>query len=282
MSHDPHEGSLSTKLPPPRDIAKHYNRLLQELEGEYIQQRWGDSEIKRRHYHQTELAISRALSELAPPGDVLEIGCGPAVWTPLFLAEASAVSLLDISEEMLKQARTRINGLDGGAHAAKVRYTCGDFIEADLSGMSYDTVVSARAFEYMSDKQAFVDKAFSVLRPGGSLVLVTKNKNWYDLRKSTRELSRLPRAEIPVERAMQLDLVGWREALTMLGRAGFSSTRAYPVIIGSYDLPFLSRPAGLAFADFLHRVTYRRRLGGIVGLIDPLMESFLVVGTRKR
>src|SRR6476661_2338546 len=85
ISPDSDEGSLTTKLPPPRDIAKHYNCLLQDLEGEYIQQRWGDSEIKRRHYRQTELAIGRALERLDSIGDVLEIGCGPAVWTPLFL-----------------------------------------------------------------------------------------------------------------------------------------------------------------------------------------------------
>jgi len=282
MSPDSHEGSLSTQLPPPRDIATHYNRLLKELEGEYIQQRWGDSEIKRRHYRQTELAISRALSELPSVGDVLEVGCGPAVWTPLFLSSAKSVSLLDISEEMLKQARARIDGLAGGAHADKVRYTCGDFIEAPVPAASYDTVVSARAFEYMSDKQAFVDKAFSVLRPGGTLILVTKNKNWYDLKKSTRILSRLPREQIPVERAMQLDLVSWRQALGMLARAGFSSNRAYPVIIGSYDLPLLSRPAGLALADLVHRYAYRRRFDTVVRLLDKLTESFLVTGTRKR
>jgi SAM-dependent methyltransferase len=272
---------LTTKLPPPGDIAKHYNCLLQDLEGEYIQQRWGDSEIKRRHYRQTELAIGHALKGLVSVGDVLEIGCGPAVWTPLFLSEARSVSLLDISEEMLKQARARIAGLDDGKNVAKVSYTHGDFIQVDVAKRGYDTIVSARAFEYMSDKQAFVDKCFSVLRPGGTLILVTKNRNWYDLKRSTRVLSRLPAEEIPVERAMQLDLVGWRDALGMLSRAGFAERCAYPVIIGSYDLPLFSRRAGLAIADLLHRVAYRRSLDSFIRVLDPLTESFLVVGTRK-
>ncbi len=275
------EGSLTTKLPPPRDIADHYNRLLQDLEGEYIQQRWGDSEIKRRHFRQTELAIGRALEQLGSIGDVLEIGCGPAVWTPLFISDARSVSLLDISEEMLKQARTRIATLGDGKNAAKVRYTHGDFIEVEVAKAAYDTIVSARAFEYMSNKQAFVDKCFSVLRPGGTLILVTKNRNWYDLKRSTRVLNRLPADQIPVERAMQLDLVGWRDTLAMLARAGFSERAAYPVIIGSYDFPLFSRRPGLAIADLLHRVAYRRQLDSVVRVLDPLTESFLVVGTRK-
>jgi ubiquinone/menaquinone biosynthesis C-methylase UbiE len=272
---------LTTKLPPPRDIAKHYNSLLQDLEGEYIQQRWGDSEIKRRHYRQTELAIGRALERLESLGDVLEIGCGPAVWTPLFLAGAGSVALLDISEEMLKQARARIARLDAGKHAAKVRYTQGDFLEVDVAKRSYDTIISARAFEYMSDKQAFVDKCLSVLRPGGSLILVTKNRNWYDQKRSTSALERVPADQIPVERAMQLDLAGWRDALAMFARAGFSSTAVYPVIIGSYDLPLFSRRPGLAIADWLHRFAYRRRMNSVVRVLDPLTESFLAVGTRK-
>src|SRR4051812_37205062 len=275
------EGPLTTKLPPPRDIAKHYNRLLQDLEGEYIQQRWGDSEIKRRHYRQTELALRHALEQLTSLGDVLEIGCGPAVWTPLFLSEARSVSLLDISEEMLKQARARMASIDNGRHAEKVRYTHGDFIEVDVERGAYDTIVSARAFEYMSNKQAFVDKCFSVLRPGGTLILVTKNRNWYDLKRSTRVLTQLPADQIPVERAMQLDPVGWRNALAMLARAGFSQRAAYPVIIGSYDLPLFPRAPGLAIADLLHRVAYPRQFDSFVRALDPLTESFLVVGTRK-
>jgi len=271
---------LSSQLPAPPDIASHYNRLLQQLEGEYIQQRWGETEIKRRHYRQTEISIARALATLDDVGDVMEIGCGPAVWTPLFLARARSVSLLDISDEMLKHARVRLETWDSGAHAAKVRYTQGDFITAAVEKRSFDTIVSARAFEYMSDKQAFVAKCFSALRPGGTLILVTKNRNWYDLKRSTRELRNLPRERIPVEQAMQLDLKGWREALSMFAASGFANTSAYPVIMGSYDLPLFSTTPGLAFADLLHRLTYQHAFGGVVRLLDPLTESFLVIGTR--
>ena len=158
---------MSSQLPSPGEIATYYDRLLEELGGEYIHQRWGNSEIKRRHYRQTELAIRHVLGALPNLGDVLEIGCGPAVWTTLFLGQARSVSLFDISEEMLSHARIRVEEWEAGRHANKVSYTRGDFIELALQEKSYDTIVSARAFEYMSDKVAFVRKSFLCFAPVG-------------------------------------------------------------------------------------------------------------------
>jgi tocopherol O-methyltransferase len=280
MSSERSEGHLSTQLPPPREIAAYYDHLLDELGGKYIHERWGNSEIKRRHYRQTELAIRHGLESVVEVGDVLEIGCGPAVWTPLFLAQARSISLLDISAEMLSQARTRIGDWERGRHADKVSYTRGDFIELPLKPNAYDTIVSARAFEYMSDKVGFVNKCFSLLRPGGKLLLVTKNEGWHDLRKRAREVGHLSRKEMSVSLAMQLDLVSWRDALRMLSSAGFSQTNAYPVIIGSYEWSLLATRAGLLVADLLHRSMYRRPIKWLGRLVDPVMESYSVTGTK--
>jgi SAM-dependent methyltransferase len=260
----------------------YYDRLLEEVGGEYIHQRWGDSEIKRRHYRQTELAIRHVLGALPTFGDILEIGCGPAVWTPLFLAQAESVSLLDISEEMLSHARIRVEQWEGGRYANKVSYTHGDFIELRLSEKSYDTIVSARAFEYMSDKATFVRKCFSLLRPGGTLLLVTKNKGWHDLKKRARAHVGVPRGEMSVALAMQLDLVGWRDAIVLFESAGFSTASVYPVIVGSYEWSLLASRAGLTFSDLLHRSVYRRPINTLTRLVDPVMESYSVVGTKPQ
>jgi ubiquinone/menaquinone biosynthesis C-methylase UbiE len=273
---------LSTQLPSPGEIATYYDRLLDQLGGEYFHERWGNSEIKRRHYRQTELAIRHLLDALPKLGDVLEIGCGPAVWTPLFLAQARSVSLVDISDEMLSQARIRLEQWEAGRHGDKVSYTRGDFIELALESESYDTIVSARAFEYMSDKRAFVKKCFSLLRPGGTLLLVTKNKGWHDLKKRARALAGVPRSEMSVPLAMQLDLVSWQDAIEMVTTAGFSAASAFPVILGSYDWSLLSSRPGLAFADLLHRSVYRSPINALTRLVDPVMESYSVVGTKPQ
>jgi hypothetical protein len=79
---------MSVTLPPPARIAGHYDELMRDIAGEYIHHRWGASETQRRHYAQTETALRAALAARGEPGDVLEVGCGPAVWTPLYLPRA--------------------------------------------------------------------------------------------------------------------------------------------------------------------------------------------------
>jgi SAM-dependent methyltransferase len=62
-----------------------------------------------------------AIDAFRPEGDVLELACGPGVWTEKLLQSASSVTALDGSPEMLARARLRLGA------ATDVR-----FIEADL------------------------------------------------------------------------------------------------------------------------------------------------------
>lgn len=267
---------MISQLPAPQDIAGHYDEVMRELAGEYIHQRWGDSEIKRRHYRHTELALRHALEGVSRAGSLLEIGCGPAVWTPLFLEEPSRLTLLDISAGMLEGARRRIEGWEGGRHLSKVRFVCGDFVMEPAEPDAFDTIVSSRAFEYMSDKPLFVEKCFTALRPGGTLILVTKNRNWRDLRQTARTLERVAPNQIPIGVAMHLDVRSPEEVTAMMRERGFRAVSAYPAVVGSYHRPFSSR-AGLGACDFLHRRFHRRP---IAGWLQPLIESFLVIARK--
>jgi len=65
-------------------------------------------------------ALTDALDEFGPAGSVLELACGPGVWTGQLLRHASDVTAVDASPEMLAIAKARVGG-------ARVR-----FIQADL------------------------------------------------------------------------------------------------------------------------------------------------------
>ena len=54
--------------------------------------------------------LARALDEFAPRGDVLELACGPATWTPQLLRHADAVTCVDAAPEMLDIARRKVGG----------------------------------------------------------------------------------------------------------------------------------------------------------------------------
>ncbi|HEU4456025.1 MAG TPA: class I SAM-dependent methyltransferase, partial [Longimicrobium sp.] len=258
-------------LPAAHEIAAHYAQVMQDTAGDYIHHRWGDSETKRRHYRQTETALGAALARAGEPGEVLEIGCGPAVWTPLFLARARRVLLYDLSDAMLAGARRRIGEIDGGRHAEKVSYRCGDFVAEPPAGESFDTVVSVRAFEYMSDKGAFVRACHGMLRPGGSLVVATKNRGWRDLRGVGEAAAK---GGLPVGLAMQADMWSAPQLAALFREVGFVDVEARPVVFGSYRGRFTSRPALAAF-DALHRW---RRDRPMAAALDGWVESFVVTG----
>ena len=263
-----------TTLPAPPAIADHYERVMRETEGEYIYRRWGASEVQRRHYRQTERALRHALAQRGEPGDVLEIGCGPAVWTPLYPPAARRVLLYDLSEAMLIKARERVEELDGGAHAAKVRYRCGDFGRSPVRDERFDTIVSVRAFEYFAQKAAFVKSCASLLRPWGVLLIVSKNRGWMDLRGAQQSVP----TGAPVELTMQSDLAGWREVEGMFRSAGLEQVESRPVVFGSYHRPLYWRPV-LAAADLLQRWRHRRPMRSA---FDFYVESYVVTGRAGR
>jgi demethylmenaquinone methyltransferase/2-methoxy-6-polyprenyl-1,4-benzoquinol methylase len=52
--------------------------------------------------------LEAALDAFAPTGDVLELACGPGVWTPRLLRHAESVTAIDAAPEMLAIARDRV------------------------------------------------------------------------------------------------------------------------------------------------------------------------------
>jgi SAM-dependent methyltransferase len=64
--------------------------------------------------------VVAALRAFHPAGDVLELACGPGMWTELLLRHATSVTALDGAPEMLARAKTRVGA------------GCVRFVQADL------------------------------------------------------------------------------------------------------------------------------------------------------
>jgi len=52
--------------------------------------------------------VVAALEAFRPQGDVLELACGPGMWTEILLRHADSVTAVDASPEMLARARARV------------------------------------------------------------------------------------------------------------------------------------------------------------------------------
>jgi ubiquinone/menaquinone biosynthesis C-methylase UbiE len=254
----------------PDEVRGDYNRTLQDLQGEYVRYRWLATPTQRRHFRQTRIALAQ-VAKLVRPGPLLEVGCGPAVWTSLFLDRAQPATLVDISDEMLEGAKRALSGREG------VNFLRADFAEADLALDHYESALSVRAFEYMPDKEAMLRRFVSLLRPGGRLVLVTKNAGWGDHRRSQKAVAERSQEEVPRHLRLQAGVMHWTDLLDLAGRSGLTDIEIRPVIIGTYD-GLLAGPAGRVAFDIVHRLTYGHAMKA--GL-DEWTESVLLTGTRS-
>jgi SAM-dependent methyltransferase len=73
--------------------------------------------------------LAAALEAFRPAGSVLELACGPGVWTGQLLRHASDVTAVDGSPEMLATAAARLATAAAGLGAGRLR-----LVQADLFG----------------------------------------------------------------------------------------------------------------------------------------------------
>ena len=113
--------------------------------------------------------LATALDEFGPSGDVLELACGPGVWTQQLLRHAATVTAIDAAPEMLARARARMG-------QGRVR-----FIQANLFGwtpeVTYDLVFFGFWLSHVPlDRfQAFWDLVRTCSKPDGRVFFVDDN-----------------------------------------------------------------------------------------------------------
>jgi ubiquinone/menaquinone biosynthesis C-methylase UbiE len=112
---------------------------------------------------QREWAVSRAR------GVVLELAVGTGLNLPLYGDAVSRVIGIDLSEQMLRCARARVQAL---GLADRVELRRGDVSRLELPDASVDTVLSTYSLCSVPDPGRVLREARRVLRPDGRLVLV--------------------------------------------------------------------------------------------------------------
>ena len=191
------------------------------------------------------------------------MGCGSGIWTDLMLQHAKRVTLFDISHEMLKVAKSNYHN-----NLCVKDYIQGDYIEdAQRLTQNYDVIFSSRAIEYMSDKRRMITQSYDRIKPGGALVIITKNPDWHDKRKEKgRSASKI-----------QSDWISWRDLEVLYRKAGFGEILIYPVALGSYHTPFNSK-VGIFTCDALSALLCGREMRS---LYNYLSESYLIYGKKE-
>lgn len=116
---------------------------------------------------QVEKALVEALAE-ANLGDLLDIGTGTGRIAELLAEDASKVTALDKSLEMLKLARAKLQHLPAG----KAELVPGDFTDLPFAEAQFDTVVLHQVLHFIQEPELVLQEAARVTRPGGRIAIV--------------------------------------------------------------------------------------------------------------
>jgi len=104
--------------------------------------------------------------------DVLEAACGAGMGLPVLAAAGRSVQAGDVDSRILRVARAACHGQ---TNIALRRFRAQ---ELPYPGESFDLVLLFEAIYYLPDVPRFLEEARRVLRPGGTLLIVTVNPEW--------------------------------------------------------------------------------------------------------
>jgi demethylmenaquinone methyltransferase/2-methoxy-6-polyprenyl-1,4-benzoquinol methylase len=110
------------------------------------------------------------LRDLVRGRHVLEFACGTGYWTQIMADTAAAIHALDLSEEMIAQAKMK-------DFTAPVRFEIADMYAHEVDGADYDVV--ALGFWFSHHPRENFEQLFDILerglKPGGYIWMVDNN-----------------------------------------------------------------------------------------------------------
>ena len=131
----------------------------------------GDSPPDVSMFDEAKILL-QALDSECLAGDVLEIACGPGVWTEAAVKNAASLTALDASEEMIERNRARLK------ENPKVRYVVADFYDWTPE-VTYDAVTFSFWISHVPESRLdeFVSKVSQCLKPKGRVFFVDQQVN---------------------------------------------------------------------------------------------------------
>ena len=136
--------------------------------------------------------------------EIIDLGCGPGRYTEKF-TRFGQVTGVDLSDEAIAMAKSRY---------PNVTFLAGNLYELPLPLEHYDVVISQEVIDHVEDRVEFLDRATSLLKPGGYLLLACNNKFVMD------RLGEGVSPPQPPEHISQfLTVRGWKRLLPALPRA---------------------------------------------------------------
>ncbi len=139
------------------DAEKLYNEFAREQLSQALQ-----ADLARRMLRR----LRTVQVEFTPTTRVLDVGCGTGLTLNAVCNEYGCEGKgIDVDKRSIEQARAR---------ASKAEFECGLFEAKALAG-PYDVIISSAVIEHVTDPLGFLKEFSAVLKPGGSIFLLTPN-----------------------------------------------------------------------------------------------------------
>jgi len=121
--------------------------------------------------------IGEKLAEQKNLGKLLELGCGPGIFTVILAAQSDAVTATDISVDMVNAAAVRL------CHRPRVVVEQADCFNLLYPADSFDTVIMANLLHVVGEPQKALKEARRVLKTDGRIIiasLTTQGMRFFD------------------------------------------------------------------------------------------------------
>jgi len=104
---------------------------------------------------------------ISPESEVLDFGCGPGIFTERLFGMSSNVTGVDISEEFIRLAKTRL-GEDKDFLVVNANLT-------QLQGRLFDVVVMIDVIHHLENPRETLERVTQTLKPGGLFLIFEPN-----------------------------------------------------------------------------------------------------------
>lgn len=125
----------------------------------------------RNHYRNQTKEVSKIIR---PGMKILEVGCGCGTETLFFAYKGAKVLGIDISVDRLKTAKNR-KSVAEDHFDKKIDATFDNKNIFDFEGCKFDIIFMEQAFHHIEPRALLPEKIFSLLEPGGSLIISEAN-----------------------------------------------------------------------------------------------------------
>ncbi|MCP1661844.1 MAG: methyltransferase domain-containing protein [Methanocalculus sp. MSAO_Arc1] len=140
-------------------VQAHYDEVA-----DVYDQRYDLRQGRLYHHHLSGIILDRVLDH----GTLLDLGCGTGLFIEHYTAAGGDAVGLDISPGMVGIGKVR---------CPDAEYIVGTADILPFEDESFDSVASLLAFTYLPDPEAMLRESYRILKPGGSIAVVTLGRN---------------------------------------------------------------------------------------------------------